>query len=159
MNNKYADDFELVLMGFDGKLKDEMKDCMRGIKYIHTTPVSIFDYFQKLWDLHIDLAMIPIKDTHFNVTSKNTTKFIEFSSLGIPCIVSAIGAYDKLCRHNDNALTCKQKKEWIHEFDLIKSPEGKQKLKEITNRATAEIWNYYDARKAGNIKILEEIFD
>lgn len=45
--------------------------------------------------LDIDMAIIPLKDTIFN-RSKSTIKWVEFSSLEIPCITSYVPPYDSI---------------------------------------------------------------
>lgn len=51
--------------------------------------------------LDIDIAMIPLKDTIFN-RSKSTIKWVEFSSLEIPCITSYVPPYDAIQDSDDN---------------------------------------------------------
>jgi len=47
----------------------------------------------RLAALDIDIAIIPVKDSIFN-RSKSTIKWVEFSSLEIPCITSYVPPYD-----------------------------------------------------------------
>lgn len=49
----------------------------------------------RLAALDIDIAIIPLKDSIFN-RSKSTIKWVEFSSLEIPCITSYVPPYDSI---------------------------------------------------------------
>jgi len=49
----------------------------------------------RLATLDVDIAIIPLKDTIFN-RSKSNIKWVEFSSLGIPCVTSYVQPYDSI---------------------------------------------------------------
>lgn len=49
----------------------------------------------RLAALDIDIAIIPLKDTIFN-RSKSVIKWVEFSSLEVPCITSYVPPYDSI---------------------------------------------------------------
>lgn len=54
----------------------------------------------RLAALDIDIAIIPIKDSIFN-RSKSTIKWVEFSSLQIPCVTSYVPPYDAIQDFDD----------------------------------------------------------
>ena len=96
----------------------------KDIKLEYHTFVHMADYYQKLSDLKLDMAIIPRRDTYFN-RAKSNVKFLECSMLEIPCICQSWGdgksPYDP---DKDYVLLANKPKEWKHEIDeLIKDKE------------------------------------
>ena len=57
-----------------------------------TVSWNIDEYPQKLYDLDIDLALAPLRDTNFN-RCKSAIKWLEWASLDVPVIASDIVTY------------------------------------------------------------------
>lgn len=79
-------DLKLVIQGakWDGTLK--------GIDYEFHDWIAFDGHPYKTASLDLDIAIIPLEDTKFN-DSKSCIKWYEFSSLGIPSVVSNVLPY------------------------------------------------------------------
>jgi|TARA_Y100000310_G_scaffold62792_1_gene58065 hypothetical protein len=87
-------------------LNNFQRDCVIKIRYggfrpdflidrridFKTVAWNIEEYPQKLYDMNIDCALAPLRDTEFN-RCKSNLKWIEWSSLGIPLIASNVEPY------------------------------------------------------------------
>ena len=124
-----SDKAEIVLMGWNGMYKG--KNYLSNIDIEYHPPVPFFDYFEKLISLNIDCFIIPAKDNKFNTTSKNYIKGIEFTRLNTPIIAPDIDPYKEIFTHNDNAVLCKTKENWLFEMEtFLKDPDKYYGLKD-----------------------------
>lgn len=57
-------------------------------------------YPQKLYDMNLDLALAPLRDTVFN-RCKSPIKWVEWASLGVPVIASKVEAYVAVSKYVD----------------------------------------------------------
>ena len=83
--------------------------------------VMAHPYFQRL--LKLDIAFVPLKDSEFN-RCKSDIKFVEFSSMGVPCVTSKVTPYRETCGPANLALmgsTPKEVEDQLSRF--IESPE------------------------------------
>jgi glycosyltransferase involved in cell wall biosynthesis len=72
--------------------------------------VPIFDYAELLKDFDIGLA--PLTGIHFN-KCKSDLKFLEYSMLGIPSVVSKVDSYTASVAHGENGFLAKNSKDWL----------------------------------------------
>lgn len=84
-----------------------------------------------------DIGIIPLVDDDFN-KSKSYLKFLEYTALGLPVIVSESETYAPICRHNVNCLLAKNDTEsW---YQAIKRLIENQELrKNIYENAMTEL--------------------
>lgn len=81
----------------------------------------------KMASLNLDIALIPLKDTSFN-HSKSCIKWYEFSSLGVPCLVSNVLPYTSEI-NSENAVCYNNSEEFIDGLEkLITDIEFRQKI-------------------------------
>ena len=59
VKKKYGERVTLVLLGWNGKLLG--KELMQGLDFIFERSVSFLDYYEKLHDLSLDMALLPLK--------------------------------------------------------------------------------------------------
>lgn len=98
--------------------------------------------------LDIDIAMIPLKDTSFN-RCKSSIKWLEFSALNIPSVVSYLPPYKEMADldNGENGVFIEEnnKQNWIAGLEfLIHSSDLR---KEIGQKARKTVENHYDANK------------
>lgn len=83
-------------------LPEELEEfCDRTNTYKVTANYTQF--LQKLQDLHWDIGLAPLQDSTFN-QCKAPTKFIEYTSCGIPTIASDIKVYSQFVANQDLVL-------------------------------------------------------
>lgn len=111
--------------------------------------VRMYQYFDTLNDLKLDIMIIPRKDNYFN-RCKSNLKFLEASMLEIPVIAQGFrdgespyqkdGDYMKVCIEDD---------EWMPAIqELI---DDKKKRRDMGKRAHAYVLENYNSRTHGNI--------
>jgi glycosyltransferase involved in cell wall biosynthesis len=70
-----------------------------------------------------DIGLIPLADTAFN-RCKSDLKFVEFSMVGIPSIVSKVEPYLRAVKHGENGFFASSAKDWLKTLArLIEDPE------------------------------------
>jgi len=112
---KYGNKIELVIQGckWDGTLQ--------GIDYEYHRWIDFEGHPYKTASLNLDIAIIPLWDMEFN-KSKSCIKWYEFSSLGIPCVVSNMTPYKDEIINGRTALGYNTDKEFVNMLsDLIEN--------------------------------------
>ncbi len=119
---KKYDNLKLVLQGckWDGTIKD--------LPYEYHDWIDFDGHPYKTASLDIDIAIIPLKDTKFN-KSKSCIKWYEFSSLGIPSVVSNVLPYSNEIEHDKTALVFKDEEEFVEQLSrLIEDEKLRRKI-------------------------------
>jgi len=72
--------------------------------------VECFPY--KMASLDVDMAVIPLADIPFN-KYKSNIKWLEYSALGVPCVIPDLSPYKEEAVHMETALIYKNKEEFV----------------------------------------------
>lgn len=112
LHDKYGDKIKLVLTGckWEGTLKD--------IPYEYHSWLDFDAHPYKQASLNLDIAIIPLMDTLFN-RSKSSVKWYEYSSLGVPCVVSNVLPYSAEIKHNETALAFNNEDEFVEQVSRL----------------------------------------
>ena len=98
----------------------------------------ISEYPQKVYDLHLDLAVAPLRDTDFN-RSKSNIKWLEMAYMGVPVVASNVEPYKKT--NGLVHLSSNDPKEFRSKIkDSLSKTHDKEKLK-------YQCLKYYDIKK------------
>jgi glycosyltransferase involved in cell wall biosynthesis len=146
IKEKYGDKVEIVMMGFDGKMRkwkkidenleatqnnlrlDIVGDSLDGVKREFHKFSKIGDFHKSLVELDLDIAIIPLKRTRFNDTGKSNLKFLEFAAINVPCVASKTPVYSDVI-HGETGLVCKRDADFEKHIDaLINSQELRHKI-------------------------------
>lgn len=92
-----------------------------------------------------DIGIIPLTDDQFN-KSKSYLKFIEYTALGLPAIVSNVESYKGTCNKDNSLLVENTSEEWYNALSkLIEDPDLRTKLyKNALNELTQKHILSYD---------------
>lgn len=115
-------DIKLVLQGckWDGTIKD--------IPHEFHNWIDFEGHPYKTASLNLDFAIIPLKDTQFN-KSKSCIKWYEFSSLGVPCVISDVAPYNLEAEHDKTALLFKNEDDFVIQCErMIKDAKLRKKI-------------------------------
>ncbi len=92
LNKKYKDSVELIVFGWNTKISGSGADALKKVNYQWIQPVGVTDYFQKLANLHFDIALMPLQDNQFN-NCKSYHKLLQYSQAGIVAVCSKVEPY------------------------------------------------------------------
>jgi glycosyltransferase involved in cell wall biosynthesis len=145
-------DFDFVMMGWDGidrvKVQDkemELHDYMKGVKREFHKFVDVADYMNALASLKLDIGLCPVVNNLFNASGKSNIKWLEYSSLHIPSIVSKVSCYTDSVKPNETALVAEKEVDWYKQIKkLIENPELRKQLAE---NAYNDVKQHYDISK------------
>ena len=153
IQEKHAEKVELILFGWDGKTKDT--NLLDEIKVTTVKSVSFLEYFNKLNELSLDLALLPFADISFNTHGKSAVKFYELSVFGIPVVASDIEPYSLEIEPQDTGLLAQDTEQWISAVDALISDEALRKR--IGKSALRAVWRNNGFTSA-NLLAYQELF-
>ena len=120
---------------------------------LHDT-VSFTDYFEKLNNLRLDIALLPAKEGLFN-KHQNTQLFIELSVFGVPTITSIHHSAKSILKEGETGLLASETPEWIENIELmVKDSETRTRL---VRNALKWAWRF-QSYNTKNVELLTEIF-
>ncbi len=120
---------------------------------LHDT-VSFTDYFEKLNNLRLDIALLPAKEGLFN-KHQNTQLFIELSVFGVPTITSIHHSAKSILIEGETGLLASETPEWIENIELmVKDSETRTRL---GRNALKWAWRF-QSYNTKNLELLTEIF-
>ncbi len=120
---------------------------------LHDT-VSFTDYFEKLNNLRLDIALLPAKEGLFN-KHQNTQLFTELSVFGVPTITSIHHSAKSILKEGETGLLASEAPEWIENIELmVKDSETRARL---GRNALKWAWRF-QSYNTKNIELLTEIF-
>jgi len=98
---------------------------MPGIKY------DIKDWSldsELLWLKTFDIGIAPLTDDAW-VQGKASYKILQYMSMGIPCVASAIGFHNEIIQNGHNGFLAKSTQEWVKNFsELIENKNLREKI-------------------------------
>jgi glycosyltransferase involved in cell wall biosynthesis len=141
-------DFDFITFGWDGKdmvkIGEELRvhhDYLEGTKREYHPFVKLEQYMTTLASLKLDIGLCPVVDNIFNSTGKSGIKWMEYSSLHIPSVVSKVGCYTDYVVNGETALIAKDN-EWYKQIKkLIESHELRKKIAEQAYNEVRDKYN------------------
>lgn len=145
---------ELVLFGWNGRIFNNgiMKDALRDVKYTYIERVPISQYFNKLVNLQLDFAIMPLLETTFNAC-KSHHKLLQYAQAGIPCIVSDVLPYNEILAPEGKsiyehgyipALRCKTEEDFTKSIDFfIEKPEARKNMGDKAKEALNQYYTWH----------------
>ena len=119
IRKKYKNVEFVLLGGFPPSFKDKS-----NIKVIRKW-YSIDKYPQALKDMHLDIAIAPLRDNPFN-RGKSNLRWLEYSALKIPTIASNVLPFKSIKNGEDGVLVT-EPDEWVDAMSELIDDEGKRK--------------------------------
>lgn len=168
INSRYKDKVELIVFGWDGRIPGTFKNALKDVRFIHIPSVQVLDYFKTLYELQLDIALMPLQDTPFNL-SKSHHKLLQYSYYGIPAIVSNIPTYTDVINNKEpllegketfsrrikiDAMVVQKKADWLDMIDELIS--NKKKREQMARHSAEAVQMYY--KYEDNIRLWQECF-
>ena len=107
------DEYPKVEVWFGGVVPGHFPEHDR-LRYL--TPVDIEEYAHLLYNFDIGIA--PLLDNRFNV-AKSDLKLLEYSTIGIPAVVSRVKPYEKSVKPGETALLASNPKDWLRNLRML----------------------------------------
>jgi len=140
--NKYKCDVHLI--GFDKNIKNKFLNN-KNIKIIK------WEYETELIELSkIDIGLMPLLNTDW-CKGKCALKIIQYLALGIPVVVSPIGANKNIVNNGKNGFFAIDEKDWFNKISTL--IEDKQQRILLGKNGKNQIKDFYDT-KINSIKIV-----
>jgi len=159
---------ELVIFSLPPKDEDEINRKLYKEEYEYMDKIVKADnvewqsfvmfeqYYEKLNELRLDMAIIPRAETYFN-KCKSNLKFLEMSMLEIPVIAQGFEDGNSPYQDPEDAkhmVIVTDNSKWIHEIELL--IENKELREEMGKKAKEYVISRYDIEK--NIHLWEEAY-
>ena len=154
IKKKHENKVELILFGWNGKLPGG-KLPLKDISFRYVKSVSFVDYFDKLNELELDIALLPSQKIPFNTHGKSFIKYLELAVFAVPVVASDLPPFNEAIEHEETGFLVKTPEEWITVIDrLIESPELRQL---IGKNALKQAWRNFSFTNR-TIQIYQEVF-
>lgn len=142
---------QLVLFGWNCKITGKyLRNALPGINYEYHAPVPIYDYFEKLKSLKLNMALMPLQDNEFN-KCKSFHKILQYAQSGIYPICSKVEPYTRSGLYID---TCKNEEDFIKalEHNFNRPPT---EIALINENLVQENYTWHNHK---NIDLLKNLF-
>lgn len=106
---------------FSNSLEYENQNCLRLVNYIRVEYKDMAEYYQTLWNMNPDLAIIPVKKLAFYRTYY---KILELGSFGIPIVSMNEYPFNHLLKKDHNILLSGQKKTFVANVSSVCESEA-----------------------------------
>lgn len=135
-------------------------ECFQDVKHdrfiVSDKWVSIKNYPALVKSWSGDIGIAPLRDNNFN-RAKSNLRWLEYSALKMPSVVSKVRPFKESVVHNHTGLICSGQKEWYLALkELIQSKEQRMRLGENARREVEKNFNM-DLWAGEYRKVLEEI--
>jgi len=141
---KYLSDLRDVFLKLSAKYKFTVKIIGAGEGYDFKIPgVNVVQLDWSLKDeiaqlQSFDIGIYPLPDDEWT-KGKTGFKTIQYMSVGVPCVVSNIGANIDIVEDGKNGFLCTNKKEWIDKISyLIENADTRYKIGQAGRRTVQE---------------------
>ncbi len=120
--------------GFNPEWAKKNKQC------IHQEWVNFGQYYDTLPKMGFDIGIAPLVDNSFN-RCKSNLRWLEYSALDIPTIVSSVGPY-LTTKHNYNSFQAATEHDWYIQLKfLINHPKKCQFLAKNAKKSILKLYN------------------
>ncbi len=117
-------DYELRLITDDAKAVADLDLDGVDVQWININQCDAVDELQQL-----DIGIMPLPDDDPWMEYKCNAKMIQYMSVGVPAIGSAVGFNYELVQHETNSLLAADHDEWVQSLtSLLTSPHLRQRL-------------------------------
>ncbi len=155
IKEKYGDNFQLVVFGYNGEDEAYPNNALEGIEHEYVRPVTINHYFKTLYSLKLDALFIPLRKTEYNETSENYNKFIEAALLKVPVITYNIFPYSELLTNESDGFMINKKAELIELIGrLIDDPSILKKAGQTAMELALDNFCFHD----NNMELISKVY-
>lgn len=141
------DDVILCLMGYMPEevmkfLKDPYRPWWTPDRLEYTPSCGVDQYFQIIPHLRAEVALAPLIDDEFN-ESKSECKWVEYSLVGIPSVLSRVPCYERSVPHGTHALLAgDSENEWEQRIEtLLDDAALRRRLVRASRKLVASDYN------------------
>ena len=164
LQQRFDDKIELFVFGWNGKQKNGEKafgdlrfHSFRSVNFVDDTVKGRLKkgYFSTLYDLQLDIALLPMADLPYNTVGKSPVKYLELSAMQVPVVASDLPPYRETIVDGVTGYLASGPEEWVEKTArLIKDTRHRQ---EIGQRAFRHAWKHY-SYNTNNLEVLQDIF-
>jgi len=153
INDKFGDQVTLIFIGYD--YKNDKNKILDGVNFEYIEPVSVVHFPKQLRLLELNLVIVPIRKSVFNIASEDIDKYLECSLLNIPLFTHDMFPYNFYITDKRNGFLHEEKANFIWDLEhILKNPDlmyvvGKQCKIDCINNYTYT---------PNNIKLMSSVY-
>lgn len=148
IESKFSNEIELVFFGCNGNVPG-IKEAISNLKFTYYKPVKFIDYFDRLNEIQLDIALIPNKKIPFNTHGKSIVKFLELSVFGIPVIATNNDLYNEIIKEGENGFLADSAEEWMAKIELLISDQ--ELRSKVGKTALKMVWKNFSYTKENHM--------
>ena len=163
----HEDDFRLVIPAIKRILKiyDNVKfyflggvpECVHAIDHKNAIKMNqwydIIEYPSRMRQWQFDIGIAPLRDNNFN-RSKSNLRWLEYSVMGIPSVVSRVEPFNRCVIEGKTGLFAYESDEWFEQ--MVRLIDDEILRQDIGAAARIEVEKSFDIRK--NAKLWDKVY-
>ena len=163
LQQQYDDRMELYVFGWNGK-KTDGEQAFGDLRFTPIKSVSFMDetikgrlkrgYFSTLYDLQLDLALLPMADIPFNTRGKSAIKYLELSAFQVPVVAANHLPYQEVIQDGVTGYLTAGKDEWVAKAGQLLT--NARLRKEMGQRAARNAWKHHSYTR--HLEVLQDLF-
>lgn len=103
---------------------------------------QFWGWHNKVASLDLDIVIVPVADNKFN-KSKSNCRYLEFSSIGVPGVYSAVYPYSNTITNGENGFVARSHMQWVDSLSsLIESEELRKHMGEMAHKNVEENYSF-----------------
>jgi len=136
---EHSEGAELILMGWNGKLKGI--DLFKGVAIEHHKAVQFQKYYSKVHSLNLDAVLLPHSVAKRYSFGKSAIKMIELSALGIAVITDGKSNVGRLLSDGETGFLVNEKNDWKAALEEVLN--NRSKVTDVGHYAQKFIWKNF----------------
>lgn len=134
-----------IILRFFGNVPLTVRGHIPETRFQFSHGVDFEFYPSQLAYMNFDIGLAPVTDTKFN-QAKSNLKWLEYSSLGVPTVASAVFPYAQSIEQGVTGLICRTDEDWYQALTaLLDNPDERRAMGE---RARTHVWQHWSKTRA-----------
>lgn len=134
-----------VVVRFFGNVPLTVRGHIPEDRFQWSRGVDFEFYPAQLAYMNFDIGIAPVTDSKFN-QAKSNLKWLEYSSIGVPTVASAVYPYAQSIEQGVTGIICRTDDDWYEALTvLIDNPSERRAMGE---RAKAHVWQHWGKTRA-----------
>jgi len=119
-----SDNCELKVIG---PISKQVKEITNHSNIFYYENMSYPEFLIFLANQKNTIGLIPLDDSEFS-SCKTPIKYINYSSLGIPCICSNVKPYNEIIQNEFNGFLADKTEDWVKYFNFLQNIDNRKKI-------------------------------
>ena len=118
LKEKHKGIIEIIVVGWSAKI-GEQNNIFQSTSVHYEKPVPFQEYYNKLYELGLDIGLLPLVNNSYNSTGKAFNRYLDFCSCMVPVIASRIPPFETVVEEGETGFLAADNKEWLEKIEVL----------------------------------------